>query len=90
MSSAGVYKKSSEMPHMEDDAVDPKSRHKGKLETEAYRKIFLLLSSPLLSSPLFSLLFSSLLFSSPLLSPLSPALMVYRLCPCSAIAGAQL
>jgi len=36
MSSAGVYKKSSEMPHMEDDAVDPKSRHKGKLETEAY------------------------------------------------------
>jgi nucleoside-diphosphate-sugar epimerase len=35
MSSAGVYKKSLSMPHMEVDAVDPKSRHKGKLETEA-------------------------------------------------------
>jgi UDP-glucose 4-epimerase len=35
MSSAGVYKKSLTMPHMEVDAVDPKSRHKGKLETEA-------------------------------------------------------
>lgn len=34
-SSAGVYLKSDEMPHMEEDAVDPKSRHKGKLDTEA-------------------------------------------------------
>ena len=34
-SSAGVYLKSDQMPHREDDAVDPKSRHKGKLETEA-------------------------------------------------------
>jgi nucleoside-diphosphate-sugar epimerase len=34
-SSAGVYLKSDEMPHKEGDAVDPKSRHKGKLETEA-------------------------------------------------------
>ncbi|BDA44971.1 probable UDP-glucuronic acid decarboxylase 1 [Coccomyxa sp. Obi] len=33
-SSAGVYLKSSQMPHFEDDAGDPKSRHKGKLETE--------------------------------------------------------
>jgi nucleoside-diphosphate-sugar epimerase len=40
MSSAGVYKKSLLMPHMEGDAEDEKSRHKGKLETEAYlRKI---------------------------------------------------
>ncbi len=27
-SSAGVYLKSDEMPHREEDAVDPKSRHK--------------------------------------------------------------
>lgn len=38
MSSAGVYKKSVSMPHIEDDAEDVKSRHKGKLETEAYLK----------------------------------------------------
>lgn len=36
MSSAGVYLKSDEMPHVEGDAVDPNSRHKGKFETEAY------------------------------------------------------
>ena len=36
MSSAGVYLKSDQMPHMEGDPVDPKSRHKGKHETEAY------------------------------------------------------
>ena len=36
MSSAGVYLKSDQMPHIEGDAVDPKSRHKGKFETEAY------------------------------------------------------
>ncbi|WP_016950568.1 NAD-dependent epimerase/dehydratase family protein [Anabaena sp. PCC 7108] len=36
MSSAGVYLKSDQMPHLEGDAVDPKSRHKGKHETEAY------------------------------------------------------
>jgi nucleoside-diphosphate-sugar epimerase len=36
MSSAGVYLKSDQMPHKEGDAVDPKSRHKGKHETEAY------------------------------------------------------
>ncbi len=36
MSSAGVYLKSDQMPHQEGDLVDPKSRHKGKLETEAY------------------------------------------------------
>ncbi|PMB54155.1 3-beta hydroxysteroid dehydrogenase [Fischerella thermalis CCMEE 5201] len=35
MSSAGVYLKSDQMPHIEGDAVDPKSRHKGKHETEA-------------------------------------------------------
>ncbi|KAF9594247.1 hypothetical protein IFM89_028904 [Coptis chinensis] len=33
-SSAGVYLKSDMLPHVEVDAVDPKSRHKGKLETE--------------------------------------------------------
>jgi nucleoside-diphosphate-sugar epimerase len=36
MSSAGVYRKSDQMPHIEGDAVDPNSRHKGKHETEAY------------------------------------------------------
>jgi len=36
VSSAGVYLKSSQMPHLEDDPVDPKSRHKGKHHTEAY------------------------------------------------------
>lgn len=36
MSSAGVYKKSPLMPHIEGDLEDVKSRHKGKLETEAY------------------------------------------------------
>ncbi|MEW5304330.1 MAG: hypothetical protein WDW38_011032 [Sanguina aurantia] len=35
-SSAGVYLKSDQMPHREEDAVDPKSRHKGKLNTEAF------------------------------------------------------
>ncbi|WP_027402803.1 NAD-dependent epimerase/dehydratase family protein [Aphanizomenon flos-aquae] len=38
MSSAGVYLKSDQMPHLEGDAIDPKSRHKGKHETEAYLK----------------------------------------------------
>lgn len=33
-SSAGVYKKSDQMPHREEDAVDFNSRHKGKLYTE--------------------------------------------------------
>jgi nucleoside-diphosphate-sugar epimerase len=36
MSSAGVYLKSDQMPHIEGDAEDPKSRHKGKNDTEAY------------------------------------------------------
>ncbi len=36
MSSAGVYLKSDQLPHIEGDAIDPKSRHKGKYETEAY------------------------------------------------------
>jgi nucleoside-diphosphate-sugar epimerase len=36
VSSAGVYLKSEQMPHQEGDAVDPKSRHKGKFETETY------------------------------------------------------
>lgn len=36
VSSAGVYLKSDQMPHFEGDAVDPKSRHKGKFETEDY------------------------------------------------------
>ncbi|MCW6038148.1 NAD-dependent epimerase/dehydratase family protein [Spirulina subsalsa FACHB-351] len=36
VSSAGVYLKSEQMPHIEGDAVDPQSRHKGKHETEAY------------------------------------------------------
>ncbi|NEO29073.1 MAG: NAD-dependent epimerase/dehydratase family protein [Symploca sp. SIO3C6] len=38
MSSAGVYLKSDQLPHKEGDPVDPKSRHKGKHETEAYLK----------------------------------------------------
>ncbi|HIK44167.1 MAG TPA: NAD-dependent epimerase/dehydratase family protein [Leptolyngbyaceae cyanobacterium M65_K2018_010] len=36
VSSAGVYLKSDQMPHIEGDAVDPNSRHKGKYETETY------------------------------------------------------
>ncbi|MCC0175451.1 NAD-dependent epimerase/dehydratase family protein [Waterburya agarophytonicola K14] len=36
VSSAGVYLKSTQMPHMEEDPVDPNSRHKGKHHTEAY------------------------------------------------------
>jgi len=36
VSSAGVYQKSDQMPHVEGDAVDPKSRHRGKFETEDY------------------------------------------------------
>lgn len=35
MSSAGVYLKSDQLPHVEGDPIDPKSRHKGKHETEA-------------------------------------------------------
>ncbi|KAL9272588.1 Chloroplast stem-loop binding protein of 41 kDa b, chloroplastic-like protein [Drosera capensis] len=34
-SSAGVYLKSDVLPHNEVDAVDPKSRHKGKLKTKS-------------------------------------------------------
>ncbi|KAE8796646.1 chloroplast stem-loop binding protein of 41 kDa b, chloroplastic [Hordeum vulgare] len=34
-SSTGVYLKSDLLPHFEIDAVDPKSRHKGKLETQS-------------------------------------------------------
>jgi nucleoside-diphosphate-sugar epimerase len=34
MSSAGVYLKGEEMPHLEPQAVDPTCRHKGKLDTE--------------------------------------------------------
>ncbi len=36
VSSAGVYQESENLPHFEGDATDPKSRHKGKLQTEAY------------------------------------------------------
>jgi UDP-glucose 4-epimerase len=36
LSSAGVYLKSDQLPHVEGDATDPNSRHKGKQETEAY------------------------------------------------------
>ena len=36
VSSAGVYAKSDQMPHVEGDPVDPNSRHKGKFETEHY------------------------------------------------------
>ena len=36
VSSAGVYQKSHQMPHIEGDKVDPNSRHKGKHHTEAY------------------------------------------------------
>lgn len=36
MSSAGVYRKSPLMPHVEGDAVDEQCRHRGKLETETY------------------------------------------------------
>ncbi len=35
MSSAGVYLKSDQMPHREEDPTDPKSRHLGKAEAEA-------------------------------------------------------
>lgn len=36
LSSAGVYLKSDQLPHVEGDPTDPNSRHKGKQETEAY------------------------------------------------------
>lgn len=36
MSSAGVYLESETLPYFENDATDPKSRHRGKLDTEAY------------------------------------------------------
>ena len=36
VSSAGVYAKSDQMPHVEGDPVDPQSRHKGKFHTEDY------------------------------------------------------
>ncbi len=36
VSSAGVYLKSDQMPLREDDPLDPKSRHRGKFETEDY------------------------------------------------------
>ena len=36
VSSAGVYLKSDQMPHIEGDEIDPKSRHKGKFDTESY------------------------------------------------------
>ena len=36
VSSAGVYLKSGQMPHIEGEEVDPNSRHKGKFATESY------------------------------------------------------
>ncbi len=36
MSSAGVYMRSDYLPHVEGDPIDPKSRHRGKHETEAF------------------------------------------------------
>ena len=36
MSSAGIYLESDTLPYFEVDEVDPNSRHKGKLHTEAY------------------------------------------------------
>lgn len=36
VSSAGVYLPTHQLPHREGDPVDPKSRHRGKYETEAY------------------------------------------------------
>ncbi|HIK55648.1 MAG TPA: NAD-dependent epimerase/dehydratase family protein [Synechococcales cyanobacterium M55_K2018_004] len=36
VSSAGVYLKTDQPPHVEGDPVDPNSRHKGKYETESY------------------------------------------------------
>eukprot|EP00871_Galdieria_phlegrea_P002812 jgi/Galph1/3531/GphlegSOOS_G2240.1 len=39
MSSAGVYRKSDTLPHLEDDPTDPQSRHKGKLDTENYLRL---------------------------------------------------
>lgn len=36
VSSAGVYLPTHQLPHFESDPVDPKSRHRGKYETEAY------------------------------------------------------
>ena len=36
VSSAGVYLKTPQLPHIEGDAVDPQSRHKEKHHTEAY------------------------------------------------------
>lgn len=36
MSSAGVYLKTDQPPHVEGDPIDPKSRHKGKHDTESY------------------------------------------------------
>ncbi|TVQ46182.1 MAG: NAD-dependent epimerase/dehydratase family protein [Gloeocapsa sp. DLM2.Bin57] len=36
VSSAGVYLPTDQLPHQEGDPVDPKSRHRGKYETEAY------------------------------------------------------
>ena len=38
VSSAGVYAKRDQMPHVEGDPVDPNSRHKGKFHTEDYLK----------------------------------------------------
>ncbi len=36
MSSAGVYRESEILPYFETDATDPKSRHRGKRDTEEY------------------------------------------------------
>lgn len=36
VSSAGVYLKSEQMPHLEGDPIDPNSRHKGKHHTEEH------------------------------------------------------
>ncbi len=38
MSSAGVYLKSNYLPHCEGDLLDPRSRHRGKAETENFLK----------------------------------------------------
>ncbi len=50
-SSAGVYLKSDQMPHREEDATDPKSRHKVRA---AFTHLFWMIQAPCLSIPLHS------------------------------------
>ncbi len=98
MSSAGVYLPSDQMPHVEGDALDPKSRHKGKFETENYLREKQLpftairptyIYGPLNYNPLESWFFDRIVRDRPIPIP-GPGNTITQLGHCADLARAML